>query len=42
MFILATELNEDMTVTNAAEATSYRKVRIFLLIHQFFNIIRLI
>ena len=29
MFILATDLNEDMTVTNAAEATSYRKVRIF-------------
>ena len=42
MFILATDLNEDVTVTNAAEATSYRIVRISVFIHQFFNIIRLI
>ena len=43
MFILATDLNEDMTVTNASKATSYGRpeVCIFLFIHQCFNIISL-
>ena len=32
MFMLATDLSEHKTVTDAAKATSYRKVSIFLLI----------
>ena len=43
MFILATDLHEDVTVTNAAKATSYRKVRIYCFNPSIlFNITRLV